>query len=110
MIMQTVIQVLCKGSKSLREAIVTDKKLEGYRLDLVQSKNPHRSPGWAKVRSLEGEPGAINFDWSASSRTLTCRVVTRHGNKPNNIVGDFIAYLLARHSTRIITVLLSQTK
>jgi|ERR1039458_6329310 hypothetical protein len=108
--MQTVIQVLCKGSKSLRDAISNDAKLEDYRLSLVQSKRQHRYPGWAKVRSSEGEPGAINLVWSGSSRTLTCRVVTRHGNRPYNIVGDFIAYLLARQSNRIVTVVLSRTK
>lgn len=108
--MQIVIQVLCKGSKSLRDTVVSDGKLEDYRLRLVHSKRQHRYPGWAKVRSSDAVPGAINFVWSRSSQTLTCRVVTRRGNKPYNIVGDFIAYLLARHSSRIVTVVMSWTK
>jgi hypothetical protein len=62
------------------------------------------------LRSAEGERGAINCAWSGSSHTLTCRVVTKKRNPPFNIVGDFIAYLLARHSRRILTVLISQVK
>jgi hypothetical protein len=108
--MQTVIQVLCKGNESLRKAIANDGRLDDYRLRLVHSKRKDRSPGWAKVRSSEGDPGAINLVWSASSHTLTCRVVTKHGNRPYNIVGDFISYLLARQSSRIVTVVLSRTK
>ena len=108
--MQTVLQVLCKGGKSLRDVVASDAKLEDYRLQLVHSRRQHRSPGWAKVKSTEGEPGAINIVWSGPSHTLTCRVVTKKGNRPCNIVGDFITYLLARHSGRIVTVLISQVK
>ena len=108
--MQTVIQVLCRGGKSLRDVIVSDAKVEDYQLHLVHSKRTHRSPGWAKLKSIKDEPGAINFEWNGSSHTLTCRVVTKNRNKPYNIVGDFIAYLFAKHSRRIVTVLISQVK
>lgn len=109
-IMQTVIQILCKGGKSLREVIANDGKLEEHNLYLARFRQQGRSPGWAKVRSKTGAAGAINFVWSASSRTLTCRVVTKFGNRPYQVVGDFIAYLLARHSRRMITVVISQSK
>ncbi len=105
--MQLVIQVLCKGSKSLRDTIAGDGRLGDYCLRKVHSKRKHRSPGWAKVRSSDAKPGAINFVWSGSSQTLTCRVVTKRGNKPHDIVGDFIAYLFARHSSRVVTVVMS---
>jgi hypothetical protein len=108
--MQTVIQVLCKGTRSLRAAIAKDAKMEDYHLCLVGAKRQGRSPGWAKVRSSDGEAGAINFDWSGSSRILTCRVVTKQGNRPYKIVGDFIAYLLARQSSRVATIVMSYAK
>jgi hypothetical protein len=106
--MQTVIQVLCRGKKSLRDVIARDEWLERFGLRLVHSKRQHRSPGWAKLKSARGELGAINFDWSGATRTLTCRVVTRRRNPASIIVGDWIAYLLARHSKRIVSVLISQ--
>lgn len=108
--MQTVIQVLCKGDKSLRDSIANDNRLEDYDLYLVHSKRQHRSPGWAKVRSTTGQWGAINFVWSGSAHTLTCRVVTKKRHTPYNIVGDFVAYLLARHTNRIVTIVLSRNK
>jgi hypothetical protein len=108
--MQTVIQVVCRGAKSLRDVIASDDRISNYRLHLVQSKRQGRSPGWAKLTSTQGELGAINFEWSRSSHTLTCRVVTKNRNNPYNIVGDFVAYLLARHSGRIVTVLISRVK
>jgi len=108
--MQTVIQVLCKGKKSLRDVIASDKKIKGYQLQLVRRKRPYRNPGWAKLNGSEGQYGGINIEWSGSSQILTCRVVTKNENNPNRIVGDFISYLIARHSRRIVTVLISQIK
>lgn len=109
--MQMVIQVLCKKpSPSLRELITKDVRVEKYGLRLVSGKRQGRSPGWAKLRSSEGEHGAINLEWGRSSRTLTCRVVTKNRNKPYKIVGDFIAYLIAIHSMQIVTILISQSK
>ena len=108
--MQTVIQVVCKGAKSLRDVIASDKKIADYRFQLVHSKRQHRPHGWAKLTSTEGERGAINFEWSGSTHSLTCRVVTKKNNNPYNIVGDFVAYLLARHSGRIVTMLISGVK
>lgn len=105
--MQTIIQVLCKSGNSLRDLIANDPKLEDYDLELIHSKRQHRNPGWAKLRSTTGEWGAINFEWNSSSRTLTCRVVTRKQKKPFNIIGDFIAYLLARQSNKIVTIVMS---
>ena len=58
-------------------------------------KRQNRSPGWSKIHSTNGDKGAINIDWDAASRMLSCRVVTRKGGQPNAIIGNFIAYLLA---------------
>ena len=106
--MHTVIQVVCKGSTSLRDAIISDTHIDQYRLFVVHAKRAHRSPGWAKIKSSKGEYGALNLTWSGPSRTLSCRVVTRNRNNPYNIVGDFIAFLLARHRKRIVTVIITQ--
>ena len=93
--MQTLIQVISSGSDSLRDKIVNDAKLEDFNLAVSEQKRQNRSPGWSKIHSTNGDKGAINIDWDAASRMLSCRVVTRKGGQTNAIIGNFIAYLLA---------------
>ena len=101
--MQTVIQVITTGSGSLREKIMTDPQLERFDLIPTEHQRPGRPHGWAKIHS-ETAHGAINLEWHGRSRTLICRVVTKLGNKPNSIIGDFVDYLLARHQSRILAI------
>jgi hypothetical protein len=99
--MQTLIDVHCSKGSSLREGIAKDSKLEEYSLFLVKEQKPGRSPGWLKLRSVaQGRSGAINVQWD-SVGVLRCRVVNRGPGRPDQIVGDFVAYLLARHRKRL---------
>jgi hypothetical protein len=102
-LVQTVIQVITTGSGSLREKIMTDPQLRRFNLIPTEHQRPGRPHGWAKIHS-ETAHGAINLEWHGRSRTLICRVVTKLGNKPNSIIGDFVDYLLARHQTRILSI------
>ena len=100
--MQILIQTICSKGRSLREAIANDARLERHDLQVVHQKRPGRSRGWAKLRStLPDRHGAINLEWDADTNVLISRVVTKGKGKPNLIVGDYIDYLLARHSRRI---------
>ena len=101
--MQTVIQVITTGRGSLREKIMTDPQLRRFDLIPTEHQRPGPPHGWAKIHS-ETAHGAINLEWHGGSRTLICRVVTRLGNKPNSIIGDFVDYLLARHQSRILSI------
>src|SRR3954452_4699964 len=101
--MQTVIQVIASGRGSLREKIMTDRRLAKFGLVATEHQRPGRPHGWAKIHS-ETAHGAINLEWHARSKTLICRVVTKLGNKPNSIIGDFVDYLLARHQSRILAI------
>lgn len=106
--MQTLIQVYCSHGPSLRERIAASRRLAAHRLQVTREHTPGRSPGWMKVHSTESDlPGALNIEWDGNSRLLSCRVITKVGNKPNRIVSDFIDYLLANHRRRIeaITIL-----
>jgi hypothetical protein len=102
--MQTVIQVITTGSGSLREKIMTDPQLQRFDLIPTEHQRPGRPHGWAKIHSARDVSGAINLEWHGRSRTLICRVVTKLGNKPNSIIGDFVDYLLARHQSRILAI------
>ena len=97
--MQTVIQVISAGTRSLRDTIVNDKRLERFGLVVAEQKRQTRAPGWAKIH-MPGQLGAINIQWHGASRTLICRIVTR-GGKPDAIAGAFTNYLLARLSRQI---------
>ena len=100
--MQTLIQVICTKGPSLREKIARDVKPSDHFLQVIEEKRPDRPRGWAKVHSTERDRrGAINLQWLSDTNILLARVVTRSGNKPNLIIGDFVDYLLARHKRRI---------
>lgn len=100
--MQIVIQVVCTRGTSLREKITSDKKLGKHLLQVTEEKRTDRSRGWAKLHSTERDRrGAINVQWLAATNILLARVVTKSGNKPNLIIGDFVDYLIARHKSRI---------
>ena len=100
-----MIQVITSGRGSLRNKIMSDPQLEGkFKLVPTEHQRPGRPHGWAKINSARDIHGAINLEWHARSRTLICRVVTKLGNKPNSIIGDFVDYLLARHQSRILAI------
>src|SRR5437868_13661888 len=106
--MQTVIQVVTTGRGSLRNKIMSDPQLE-KKFKLVPSEHlrPGRPHGWAKIHSAREAHGVINLEWHSRTGVLICRVVTKLGNKPDSIIGDFIDYVLACHPRRIIAIHMS---
>lgn len=104
--MQTRIDVHCSLGPSLREKIANDVKLGRYRLRVQKERKPGRSPGWLKLRSTDAASrGAINVQWQQSG-VLRCRVINRRSGRPDEIVGDVVSYLLARHGRRIRAILI----
>jgi hypothetical protein len=102
--MQILVQALCSRGKSLREAIGTDPRLERYGLQVTRQLQPGRAPGWLKLHATDATRGALNIEWDAQSFVLSARVITRGSRKPSPIVGDFINYLLDRHSGRVQSI------
>jgi hypothetical protein len=103
--MQTIVHVICSKGPSLRESIVKDQKLEEFGLAVSQRLNPNRKNGWAKIHStLPDHRGALNLKWNADARTLLCRVVNKGKGRPEQVLGDFVAYLLHRQLKRITAV------
>ena len=86
----------------MRNRIAKDHKLEDFNLTVVREKQTGRPQGWTKLTSTDlDRPGAVNLTWDQYANILTCRVVTKGGNKPNLIIADLISYLLARQLRRI---------
>jgi hypothetical protein len=103
--MQILIQVVCSKGRSLRQEIVKDGKLDKYGLSVSEEKRPGRPHGWAKVHSTGYDRhGAINIEWDAKTNVLLCRVVTRGAGKPNQIIGDFVDYLLRKFPRRVMAI------
>jgi hypothetical protein len=102
--MQILIQVMCRRGKSLREAIAGDSRLERHGLQVTRQMQPGRAPGWLKLHSTQ-ERGAVNIEWDAQSAVLSARVITRGTRKPSPIVGDFVNYVLARHGSRVESII-----
>src|SRR5436305_259333 len=96
--MQTLIQAFCKGNLgSLRKKIANDVKLKDYNFYVLEQKNYHRSGGWLKLRAREIN-GTLNIEWDAKTKILLTRVVNKGQGKPDEIVGNFVRYLLGRHN------------
>jgi hypothetical protein len=103
--MQTIVQVICSNGKSLRDVIVNDAKLVDFDLQVQAQHKKGRSNGWAKIdSSLPDRQGAINVAWDPASRILSGRIVNKAKGRPDHLLGDFVAYLFARHRKRIRSV------
>jgi hypothetical protein len=109
--MQTVIQAITSSKVSLRNVITNDTKfLADYEISVVSSKAADRPNGWADLKSKRGSgSGALKLTWDGATKTLIGRVVNRGKGKPHHIVGDFCAYLLAKHRTKIRLIQIFQS-
>lgn len=104
--MQSRMQVIVKPGRSLRDDIIRDlQKQRDPWLEVLAEKKRGRPQGWAKLRSLtDGHSGVINFEWDSDGHILICRAVTKRKNRPDHLLGDFLAYLLERHGRRISAI------
>jgi len=102
---QTLVQVVCTSGRSLRDAIVNDRGLARFQLEVLKKKQPGRTRGWAKLYGTGPDrQGAVNVEWDADAFILLCRVVNRGKGRPNLIIGDLTNYLLRKHRSRIIAI------
>jgi hypothetical protein len=104
--MQVVMYVMAKsGQQSLRESIAADinKWDRGFGLELISWQTKGRPKGWSKIHK-PGSAGALNLEWDADTKTLVVRAVTRAGNKPDELIGSFVAYLLRQHGSKISSI------
>jgi len=78
-------------------------------LKVEKEHQPGRQRGWAKLKSDRGATGALNLTWDAPTKTLVARVINRRNGRPDDIVGDFCSYLLARFRGKITLIQIFQT-
>jgi hypothetical protein len=65
-------------------------------------RTPHKRDArtWLTLHSTYSH-GAIKIEWIDSSRTLLCRAITKRKGQPQDIVGDFVRYVMARFRRRV---------
>jgi len=102
--MQTVIMVVTTGRGRCETRSGAIRSREEIQAGPTEDRRPARPHGRAKIHSAREAHGVINLEWHSRTGVLTCRVITKLGNKPNSIIGDFIDYLLARHQSRILAI------
>jgi hypothetical protein len=104
--MQTIIYVLAKPKQtSLREYIVKDLKAHQFEgcWNVILEYKKGRTKGWAKIERTDCY-GSLNIEWDADAKTLVGRAVTKKGNHPSALVGEFVSYLLRWQSKRISAI------
>lgn len=102
--MQTVIQVISNQNESLRDRIVNDSRLAGYKLKVSTEKKKGRNRGWAKIHGSGGVQGALNLEWHAATRTLLGRIVNRGNGCPALLSAQYLLYLLRECRDEIVAI------
>lgn len=106
--MQIQMQAFAKRGGSLRKAIADNlkknaKRTERGTLYVAKGKNMERAPGWLKIKGV-GLRGVLNVEWDAQHCMLKTRAIAKQGNKPAELLGLFVAYLLERHQSKLNSV------
>jgi hypothetical protein len=90
--------VVCEEGISLRGRLNAKLTRDRRRPDdsakdpvrLKRQKNRDRRRGWSWVHSRKRGRGAVRYRWNPRLRILECWAVTRHGNRPSQLVGEFV--------------------
>jgi len=98
--MQTIIQVYCKGSTSLRKKITEDETKSEYDFIVQRERKKGKSKGWLKLKN-KGTNGTLNIEWFPDAKLLTVRVINRAGGKPAPIISAFVQYLMETFNDEI---------
>ena len=72
-----------------------------YPVRLKRALKAERRRGWGWVHSRYGGRGVVRYRWNAQLRILECWAVTKAGNRPAQIIGEFVETLLGSARGRI---------
>jgi hypothetical protein len=77
-----------------------------YPVKLVKQKKEGRPEGWSWVRSRYEGKGAVRYRWNTQLKILECWAVTKGGNRPFQIIGEFVETVLnsQKHKVKSIHV------
>jgi hypothetical protein len=94
--------VVSEKGTSLRDRLngylSKDRKRESddakYQVRLKRRQKHDRRSGWSWVHSRGGGKGVVRYRWNPRLKILECWAVTKVGNRPSQIIGEFVETLL----------------
>ncbi len=92
------------GKKTnLRKALNSTLSLSSSKhpIKLKKQKKLARQSGWSWVHSSWGGKGALKYRWNSHLRILECWTVTKAGNRPSQLIGEFVETLLDSQRGRV---------
>jgi hypothetical protein len=102
--MQIQMQAFTKKPKSLRKIITDDLcKRQDDVLYVKKCLDLQRSNGWGKVLGHK-MPGVLNIEWDPNQQMLIVRAIAKKKNKPYQLLGAFMQYLMEQHGRKIISI------
>lgn len=102
--MQIQMQAFGTKSTSLRKLITEHLREKKHpRLYVKMCKDNGRPNGWAKI-AARGVPGCLNIGWQPSQQMLLVRANAEKGNRPDELLGVFLGYLLENYGKRVSTI------
>ena len=104
--------IVGKTGISLRDALNTDlardkdrpKAKKRFPVQLAKQHKADRSPGWSWVHSGNGGKGSIRYQWTRDLNILECWAVTKGGNRPSQLMGEFIEAVLNSQRAKIKSI------
>jgi hypothetical protein len=102
--MQIQMQAFAKRSRSLRKIIAEDLCNHEHEVLYVEKcLDPERAKGWGKTHGKE-MPGVLNIECDPDQQMLIVRAIARKRNKPYQLLGTFMQYLMERHGGKITSI------
>ena|SRR2546425_256852 len=104
--------VVCGKGPSLRD-LLNDRlgrdrrRLEDrakYPVRLKRERKVDRRHGWSWVQSRNRARGVVRYRWNSQLKILECWAVTRAGNRPSQLIGEFVETLLDAKPGRIKSI------
>jgi len=101
--------VSAKGT-SLRDSLNNDltkdraRKNKKYPIQLQRERKIDRHEGWSWVHSRNGGSGAVRYRWNSQLQILECWAVTRGGNRPSQLIGEFVASILNSQRRKVKSI------
>jgi hypothetical protein len=102
--MQIQMQAFAKNPKSLRKIITDDLCYHDHEVLYVEKcLDLQRPKGWGKILGHK-IPGVLNIEWDPDQQMLIVRAIAKKGNKPYQLLGVFMHYLMERHGRKITSI------
>lgn len=75
-----------------------------YPVRLQKELSQTRSEGWSWVHSRNSAKGAVRYRWNSQLKILECWAVTKGGNRPFQLIGEFVESVLHSQGKKVRSI------